>query len=331
MARRGLPFLRAFLLHAVCAAAAALGACGGSEPPSTPATFEEDAEAVRLVRSVREGLAQGQRPGTADVQRLKDIARRYPEDAFVEQAIMGVLPPLLDWDGMVAYLEGKDALTDEQRMLLTRVYIQQAAYERARLAITPLADREPENVQANALAGRANFFLGENVTAARYYDRVWPGILEQGLDAEIANRAMIHFDADELDRARELLENELVGTPDSIELCNALSRVLAAVGDAEGSAMLSARVSKLQEALSLSEQRGKLRAAQTNALNEAWGERDFDKCLSLVYEILPGADESFREELYGFLAGMYKAVGREEEVPAVLQKARQHANRTGER
>ena len=68
-----------------------------------------------------------------------------------------------------------------------------------------------------------------------------------------------------------------------------------------------------------------LRAAQTIALNEAWTERDVDKCVRLIHEFLPGAEQSFQEELYGFLGKMYDAVGRSSEAPAAVEAARRHA------
>jgi Flp pilus assembly protein TadD len=304
-----------------------LVACGGGEGEVPREDFDENAEAVRFVRSLREAFSQGKRPDFEEIQRLKELGARYPVEPYVENVLLAVLPQLQDWDGLAAYLSLKEPLGDRDRVRLTRVYFRQADYGGALRTIAPLAAREPQSVEPNALAGRASYFLGDNEAAARYYDRVWQGILDQGQVAEVANRAMIHLDVGELARAKELLVEALKQSPNSIQAHISLARVLSADGDAAGAAQHSTRVTELQRELSMDETRAMRRAAQTLALNEAWGREDFDGCLTLVYRALPAADEAFREELYRFLARMYQSVGQDAQIPAVLEAAREHARK----
>ena len=311
----------------------ALSSCekeGAVVEPSPRISFEQDVEAHRFVQGLRAALEQGRRPASSEVQLLKTIAKRFPEEPFVEQPMLSILPALKDWDGLSAYLESKARLSDELRMMLTRVYINQADYAGALRACQPMADRDPTHVEANSLAGRAHYFLEQNDEAARYYNRVWNSIVDQGSLVDLANRAMLHFDAGNSEQAQVLLQGALETHPDSISLHNAMARVLAAEGDQVGADRHSARVTELQAEISRVEQNAMLRAAQSLALNEAWAKRDFDGCQRLIHEFLPGADESFRNDLYGFLGSMYEAAGRKEEAAAAIERARQHAAK-GER
>lgn len=311
----------------VCILVLGLAACGGGEADVVREDFNGNGEAVRFIRSLREGFAQGKRPDFAEIQRLKELAARYPDEAYVENVLLAVLPELQDWDGLAAYLSLKEPLDDRTRARLTRVYFRQSDYEGALRTIAPLAEREPQSVEPNALAARASYFLGDNEAAVRYYDRVWQSILDQGQVSEIANRAMIHFDEGEFGQAEVLLVEALKRSPDSIHAHNALARVLAAGGDPERAAEHTARVTELQREVSMDETRAMRRAAQTLALNEAWGRGDFDGCLSLIHKALPEAEEAFREDLYRFLARMYQSAGREAEIPAVLEAAQEHARK----
>jgi len=72
-----------------------LAACGEDGDRRT-LVFDDDPESVRVVRSIREGLSQGLRPGTEDVQRLKEITGSYPEDEFVGETLMRALEAFED-------------------------------------------------------------------------------------------------------------------------------------------------------------------------------------------------------------------------------------------
>jgi len=308
--------------------------CGGDQtgPVSDgPVEFAADSEAVRFVRSVRESLAQRQRPGNAQVQRLKDLGGRYPDEPLIEETLISILPALRDWDGLATYLAGKSQLDTGQRVTLAKVYVNLGDYSAAAETIQPLAKVDPPEVEANAIAGRAHYLLGENGKAAFYFERVWDEIIEQQRPDEIAFRSMIYFDEGRPDLAKGILEESLVTSPDSIALHNSLARVLAAEGDADGAARHSARVSELQDLISRTERNQMLRAAQTLALNETLRAGDMDECQRLIYEFLPGAEASFQEELYSFLAGLYKAMGREGEASSAVARAREYARREGQK
>ncbi len=307
--------------------------CGKEEPVSpgsTEAGIEQDPEARQLVQRIRDGLAKGERPPVAVSQRLKEIGSRYPEDLFVEQTLLSVLPPMKDWDGLVKYLELKRSLTAENRLTLTKVYLRQGDYESALRTGRPLADRDPSAVEINAYVARAMYLLGDQESAIEYYDRVFSLIIERGMMSEVANRAMISFDAGRVDEALDTLRGQLTDYPDSGHLHYALSRVLAANGEPEEAGYHGEVFAKIQAEISRAETSAMLQAAQTLALNEAWEERDLEMCQLLIYEFLPSAQESFREDLYQFLGRMYEAAGRGAEAATVIQRARQHARTGGE-
>ncbi len=318
-------------LHAMVRAAFAgafvlLASCGGEGASTAPTPvvldFEKDADAVRVLRSVRESLSSRTRPSSDEVQRFKEVANRYADEPFVQEAVLALLPALEDWDGMATFFESKRELDDMDRKLVARTYIRQANYGAAREAILPLAERAPQDVEANALAGRVLYYYGENAAAARHYDRVWGGILSERRIVDLSFRAMIHFDEGDTASARALLDEGLLLDSDSIVLHNAMSRVLAGAGEVDLAEFHSNRVHELQRELSRNET-GQMRvAAQVFEINRALQAGDVDGCRERIVRLLPEADEGLREQLYGFLDGLYRRAGREAELPAVLQEAR---------
>lgn len=307
---------------------AALSGCGGEgggESVTAPPTlaFEKDDEAVRVCRGVRESLAQGIRPGASEVQRFKAVAMRHVGEPFVEEALLALLPALDDWEGLALYFEAKPTLTDDEKKLLARVHIKRADYGAARDLVRPLADAAPTDTEANSLAGRAHYFYGENEAAALCYDRVADRLLPEGRYQELAFRAMIHFDEGELEAARGLLEAGLAAAPDDIVLNNTMARVLAGAGEEAEAEGYSSRVLELQRALSERET-GQMRvAAQIFEINRALQAADVDGCRERIYRLLPEADMDLRDQLYRFLEALYQRSGRESELPAVLQRARE--------
>lgn len=319
-----------FQMRALVAFALSFGglACQGEEPEQTAAptpVYAADSSAQSFVRAIREGLAQGKRPPADRVQRLKSIGMLYPEEPEVEQVLLSILPALKDWDGLAPYLEAKAELSNEMRMMLTKVYISQADYEAALRTALELAEAEPSHVDANAFTARAYYFLGKPEEAVRFYDRVWSQVVEQHRVADIANRAMISFDAGDLNAAIEMLQGALEDNADSVHLHNAMARLLAAKGELDEAERHSRIVTALQAKVSKLEQNAMLRAAQTLALNEAWAKKDFNECQRLIYEFLPGAEEDFRNELLRFLGSMYEATGRRAEASAAIEAAHRHA------
>lgn len=322
------PLARPWILFLM---ACVLGACTESQPvegplePAPKPVYAEDVQAKAFIGAMRQAVSSGKRPPAAELQRLKDLGMKYPDEATVEQTVLSVLPALREWDGLAAYLEGKSELTTEQKMTLTRVYLNQADYQKALELCGPVADADPTHVEANSLAGRASYFLGQNERAASYYDGVWDSIVDQRMLAELANRAMLHFDSGELDRAIEVVESAQRDNPESAHLHNTISRLLAAKGDLEGAERHSQLFTAMQDKVSEDEQHGMRQASQTLALNEAWGRKDLEGCERLIHKFLPGATESFRNELYRFLGSMYQAAGRQTDAPAAIERARQHA------
>ena len=307
-----------------------LGSCGGegttgSPPPGNHIPFEKDADAVRIVRGVRESLASRTRPSSDEVQSFKEVANRYADEPFIQEAVIALLPALEDWDGMATFFESKSELDDTDRKLIARIYIRQANYGAAREAILPLAESQPQDVEANALAGRALYYYGENEAAARHYDRVWEGILSERRIVDLSFRAMIHFDEGDTQSARAMLEEGLKLDPNSIVLHNAMGRVLAGAGEKELAEFHSNRVHELQRELSRNETSQMRVAAQVFEINRALQAGDVDGCRERILRLLPEADEGMREQLYGFLDALYRRAGREAELPAVLQQARASA------
>lgn len=327
MSRAGAPSGRTQLPCLSLLVAVSLLGCGDgaeTQPAAPPAAvaFDQDAEAVRIVRGVRESLASRTRPNSDEVQRFKQVANRYADEPFVQEAVVAILPALEDWDGLATFFESKSALGEDDRKLVARVYIRQANYGAARDAILPIADADPEDVEANALAGRAHYFYGENEAAARYYDRVWDGLLAERRLIDLGFRAMIHFDEGDTEAARTLLEQGLELDPKSIALHNAMARVLAGAGELERAEVHSARVRELQQQLSQTEASQMRVAAQVFEINRAMESGDVDGCRARILRLLPEADEAMREQLYGFLDAMYRRAGRAAELPAVLEEAR---------
>lgn len=309
-----------------------LGGCGGEaggEDARPAVPFEQDDEAVRVTRAIREALAQGSRPGVEEVQRFKAVAMRHVGTPFVEEALLALLPALKDWEGMALYLMAKPALTDDEAKLLTRVHIKRADFASARDLIRPLADAAPEDLEANTLAGRSYFMNGENEDAALCYDRVADRLLPEQRYHDLAFRAMIHFDEGASGTARELLVAGLAAAPDDIVLNNTMARVLAADGELEEAERHSQRVLELQQALSERET-GQMRvAAQIFEINRSLRAGDVDGCRERIYRLLPEADEDLCNQLYRFLESLYQRAGREAELPAVLQRARSIASGAG--
>ena len=111
------------LLLGVLLACSGLAACGGepgapANPPRVP--FEQDDEAVRVTRGIREALAQGTRPASPEVQRFKAVALRHVGEPFVEEALLALLPALKDWEGLALYFQAKPSLTPDEEKLLAR-------------------------------------------------------------------------------------------------------------------------------------------------------------------------------------------------------------------
>ncbi len=300
----------------------------GSQEVMTPrASFEKDAESVRFVRSIREGLNQQRRPPSEEIQKLKVIANKYPDEPFIEELLISLLPALKDWDGLAVYYEHKSALDTEDRSMLARVYIKLADYGRARDVIESVVQEQPMNVEANSLLGRALYFFGEYDRASECYDRVWDSIVSERRVGDITYRAMIHFDEGQAERAVEMLKAGLEDSPDTAVMHNALSRVLAAQGKLDEAEVHSARVHELQKELSRVETSQMLQAARTFSLNRALQAGDMPKCQRLIFEYLPDSDPAFQEDLYRFLESLYRVNGREDEIPAVLERARQEARK----
>ncbi|MFT7484432.1 MAG: tetratricopeptide (TPR) repeat protein [Candidatus Paceibacteria bacterium] len=308
---------------------ALLSSCGqeAAMPKAAVVAFEKNDDAVRFVRSVRESLSQQSRPSSGDVQRLKSIAGQYPDESFIEEVLVSILPALSDWDGLASYYEAKSELTEQNRITLTRVYIKQGNYAGAREAIRPIASAQPQHVEANALLGRAHYFFGEYAEAKEVYDRVWDSIVVEQRLGDITYRAMIHFDEGNPARASEILEAGLKVSPNSIALHNALGRVLFAEGKDAQAIVHRDRVGELQDELSRAETGQMLRAARIFALNRALKSGDMDECQRLIFEFLPKSDAEFQQQLYQFLESMYRTAGRAEEIPAVLSRARQIARK----
>lgn len=313
------------LLLGVLLACSGLAACG--EEPGAPANpprvpFEQDDEAVRVTRGIREALAQGTRPASPEVQRFKAVALRHVGEPFVEEALLALLPALKDWEGLALYFQAKPSLTPDEEKLLARVHIKLADYGAARDLIRPMADAAPTDSEANTLAGRAHYFYGENEAAALCYDRVADRLLPEQRYQDLAFRAMIHFDEGDAAAARSLLETGLAVAPDDVVLNNTMARVLAGSGQPEEAERYSLRVQELQRELSERET-GQMRvAAQIFEINRALQAADVDGCRERIYRLLPEADEALRNQLYSFLEALYRRAGREAELPAVLDRAR---------
>lgn len=319
-------------LICVMAGSSLLTGCDSGSQKATPEVpFEKNGEAVRFVRGLREALVSGRRPPNEEVQRLKAIGIEYPDEAFVSEILLSILPALNDWDGMALHFEAKSQLTMAERGTLARVYIKQANYGAARDVIQPVVDAAPSDIEGNALLARAHYFFGDYDLARKHYDRIWPAILTEKRLGDMTFRAMIHFDDGQATRALEILEAALDGAPDSIALHNALGRILAAEGRQAEAEVHSARASELQEELNRTETSAVLRAARIFALNRALEAGDTDGCQRMIFEYLPDSDANFQEELYRFLTGIYRAAGRELEIPAVLERARQEARKGNSR
>ena len=304
----------------------ALCACGsgaGEEGPAEPTlSLEQDADAMRVVQKVREAVASGTRPDNQAIQRLKEVARRHTGEPLVEETLMTVLPALEDWEGIAAYYEGKAELTDDERKLLTRVYIRQADYGSARDLILPVAERLPQDVEANALAGRALYFFSEGEASALHYDRVWSSILEERRVEDICFRALTELDRGEPEKARERIEGALALDPSSAAVHNALSRVLTVLGEHELAAEHSDRASELQREHAERTANQMRVAAQVFEINLALQAGDVDGCRVRIHRLLPEADEQLRQQLFGFLEALYRRAGREAELETVLREAR---------
>ena len=301
-----------------------LGGCdsGGPERDAPAANFDRNGEAVRFVRGLRENVNVGQRPAAEDVERLKQLALQYPGEPFIEEVHLSLLPVLEDWEGLVIYLRAKGELDANERSLLSRACIRLADYAGARDAILPAAQAAPQSIEANALLGRACYFLGQFAQAKAAYDRVWEGMLAEGRVTDIAYRAMIDFEAGESERALGILAGALKAAPESAPVLNSLARVHASQGNMELAETYSAKVARLQDAFAKKSSDKVKRAARIFALNKALSAKDYQECERMVFDFLPESNQSFREELYRFLERLYKSAGRQAEFPAVLERAR---------
>lgn len=313
-----------FGLGLVLGAGGLLG-CNEQSPTLPPVVrnFDQNQEAVRFVRGIREGLENRRRPAGADVQRLKSIANQYPNEAFIGDVLLALLPGLKDWDGLTDYYEHKAELSDHDRAMSARVYIQQANYGAARDVIRVVADAQPENVEANALLGRSLYFFGEYDEATMYYDRVWTSIVADKRVGDITYRAMIYYDQGNSDRALEILRAAIADSPGSIGIHNALGRVLAASGQDAEARVHRDRATELQDELSKHETDQMLRAARVFALNRALQNGDAGECQRMIFEYLPDSDPAFQQELFSFLESVLQRAGRSAEVPAALERARE--------
>ncbi len=321
------PGLKSSITPLLGGIALCLGLCvacdsAGTEAVPRVARFEKNDEAVRFVRSLREGMNSGGVPPTADVQRLKALALQYPGEEFIEEIHLSILQGLGDWEGIATYFEAKQELTEEERFTLTRAYLQLANYAGARDAIEALSTAHGTSVEANLLLGRAHYFLGQYDQAVTAYDRVWQQILSQGHTADIAYRAMIHLDRGETAQALALLNGALKANPNSVPVLSSLSRVLASLGRLEEAEVHSATVARLQDAYSQGTAYKERRASRVFALNKALGAGDIAGCERMVFDFLPDADEGFADELFRYLEKIYRLTNRDAELTDVLQRAR---------
>jgi tetratricopeptide (TPR) repeat protein len=298
--------------------------CDSSDSKPTPqiASFEKNAEAVRFVRTLREDTNSGKKPSPADVQQLKELALQYPGESFIEEIHTSLLQGHGDWEGISAYLEAKEELTEEERFTLTRAYLRIANYTSAQAAIQGFAAAHAESVEAHLLLGRSHYFLGEHAPAEAAYDKVWEKMLSQGHTTDIAYKAMILFDRGEPGQALPLLRGALQAAPNSIPVLNSLSRVLAAVGEVDEAQTHSATVARLQDAFSKETAHKERRASRIFALNKALGAGDLDGCERMIFNFLEDANEGFADELLRFLERLYRQAGRESELTDVLKRAR---------
>lgn len=299
--------------------------CDGDFADAPPIALAQDTQAAGFVARVRDALTQGRRPSADEVQELKRIDREYAETQEVHGILLAVLPALKDWDGLARLYERKSSLSIEDRIALAKIYANLADYAGLVDVLAPVSNERPNDTELNALLGRAYYILDRHELAARHLDAVWESLITAGRTEEIVFRAMIHFDGGEIERARSLLESSVEKHQDSVYLHNALARVLAAAGAEERAAEHARRAGELYAQVTTVEQRMMRSAARTQALNDAFAAGDWDGCHDLIHVMLPEADAAFREQLFGFLSGMYKNAGREAELPAALERARAFA------
>jgi tetratricopeptide (TPR) repeat protein len=268
-------------------------------------------------------LGGGQAFTPQDFESLKQIREKYPDSIEVRNVYQSALVKRSDWESLVKLIEAIPASQRQRddKLNLAKSYLKLGRHREEIDLLKPLADANPKDADYNSLLAFGYFYIGQTDEAAKHLDAVWDALLQNKKIDEINMRALVYFRQKNYEKAIETFTRSLEINADDISANNTLSRIYAALGDAEQAEIYRVKTEKAQQAISEREATMSRFVQNSYSLEDAWKAKRYEEVINLARQMLAGANEKNKPALYQYMAESYKALGKPEEAQKVLTEA----------
>jgi len=306
---QGRPVARVVLLSVLAAA--------------TPAAAELGATDRARLEEIRAGFTRNPGCRIADRLDLLRMLEREPAFPSLQETVEAVLVACEDFDGLVEIRLRKPEAerSPQERLDLVKLYARAARFEEGARIARPLADENPEDSEANWLAGYTTFHGGEPGQAVPYLERSVVGKSEEGVADPLVLLGLAALYDDRGEEATRLLERAVAVAPGSGGAWSALARARASSGDAVGAESAAQQARDIHTARRAQIKDRVWLNSRSHDASQALAERRFDAAAEILREMLPVAAPGERGRLLEALATAYDRSGRADLADAARAEA----------
>lgn len=291
-------------------------------------SFKKDVQAVAEFNRINQVIGRGQYLSQTDIDSLNKIREKYPLNPNVRLLMQSALIKREDWQAAVDFINQipENERTEDEKKNLVKVLTKLGRYEEALQAVTPLLEKNAENIELISLSSNALMNLGRYEEAGRRLDKVWNEILNEKKSDEVTMRGMIFFYQKNYDKAVETLNKAVELNPENVAAYNSLARVYAAQGKAEKAEEFTKKVQSVFDKMTADTQKKAKFVDAAKNLEEAFKNKRYEEAVNLAKTMLPDAEAENKFVLYQFLANSYQALGKTKEAQDAFAEAEKLKN-----
>lgn len=299
-------------------------------PVEKPADYvETTADPLALVQAkteleaIRRRIVENRGMTKPIVAQLAELHNRFPRDEQVADLLVRGHTQFQNWSDLADVLLEIPAArrTTVQHQQLGGALIRARRYDDAFNILDSLVDAEPENLDLVSLVADAAFKSKHYDRAASLLDANWSKLLAVGSVRAKYQRAMIHMERGESEKAVAMLNTVLAEAPTHTGANDALGEWYKSNGEtARAEEYINA--AKTQRAHYSRPEDVELYLLEIGQqMSAAWANKQYSRCEDFITEFLPYATGSERVILYEFQAQVFEALGKRDLATLARSKA----------
>lgn len=311
---------RVFYVLFLCAAF--LAACQSAAEKDS-AALKQDAQALSQLAQIDKSVNQTTSITAETFAALKTIREKYPNAPEVRRTYKTALIIRKDWTSLEDFLlQTADQLSAEDRQDLGKVYFKNGKYEKAIETLKPLAEADPNDVEARSLLGHSYFYLNKHAEAGAELDSVWDKIVAGKRVADITARGIIYSQQNNFPKATEILKLAFEIDPTNPASSIALSQAYARQGNLEEAEFYRQKGVEMYDKNTAATFEMSRRVQKIYEIEAAWNSKNYAQVIDLVTKTLAmGVDKNQKSILYRYLFESHKALGNQAEANSILAEA----------